>query len=343
MRVFSVFMVLCMSTQLFASAFACDPGQYPSGPGCAPCDEGWYCLGGETPAHKCPDEFPNSTAGTVTEQDCYKLCSTNSDDISYTTANCGITKYSVDSGSAYVSCKNNDGVLSLWTASDDYHAETSIDIAGEYGCYLNNRPCSEFNTAIVPGSDSKKPNHTGDPDQNNAQEEASWDDNRYNINNCRYVFESHDDTTHCLVKVSLATYDNFVQTAGDTINYTQSNNHNFYYCKSCDTGYTPSATSPGNGYMSCENTEGNKACQCTQSPAGYYTTCTWDSSMALDACVPAACPVGQTSPASSFNSDACHYSETTQFCDGDGNNCFQLRDLNTTAYGSLDPTRWHQD
>lgn len=289
------FLFILLLIPLTANAVACPAGKYNFNENCVECEQtnnngqGYYCPGDGTCADTgglcdCPSDFPFSTVGNDSENNCYKACFGDSTNIE-----CGITKGNQNS----VSCKDSNNKITANNTSNLYHVERS-----NY-CYLNTRPCERFTSNQNGGA------ATGD---------ATWNNNNYNTSNCEYSKSESDNTLHC-EKTVVYTGPSNVSLATDTITYSPAS----YYCTACtDATYYPTE-STSNGYPQCVNpTNGHKACSCVKIEKGYYNknNTTWQNNMPITNVIIEACPMGQTT--TSAGSDTCIYDSDTKICDSNG-------------------------
>lgn len=287
MRMF--FLVILLLIPLTANASNCPAGKYLLGSECTNCSgadsgRGFYCPGDDT-EYDCPSDFPLSTVGNDSENNCYKACSGDS-----TNSDCGITKGNQNS----VSCKDSNNKITANNTSNLYHVEQSDH------CYLNTRPCERFTSNQNGGA------ATGD---------ATWNNNNYNTSNCEYSKSESDNTLNC-EKTVIYTGQSNVSLATDQIIYSQTS----YYCTACtDATYYPTAGTTTE-YPTCGNPESGhyKACSCVKIEKGYYNknNTIWQNSMPITNVIIEPCPMGQTT--TSAGSDTCIYDSDTKICDSNG-------------------------
>lgn len=231
-----------------------------------------YTTGGQdyTP-QRCPEGFPNSAAGSWSEDQCYD------------TTNCaGVNQHSASTSTPHtcrvyhsgkVVCKNsntqptcsgawssntNDGICNLNQASlegfdyNDNNLEYTYHIEGTGNnakCYSNTRNCNLFtteNTAVsnVSGLAEWKLRNT-----NNQTYE--WDvvnckkQEEYNGNNCEGI-EIESPSISCN---TISDCHSWVQNATSDITY---NNNSGYYCKSCNAGYEVNNSTDANNQTTCD-------------------------------------------------------------------------------------------
>lgn len=322
------------------SAHTCPGGQFWDGSFCVDCEEGHYCTG-DGLEKCCPTNFPNSTAGTEYEDNCYRPCSADSDDPDYTTTHCGETKYIAQWGdNTHVNCINENGQMNAWTFTNDYHLESGM------GCYLNTRPCEDFE--FDPATDFEWTTFVDQITSTGVEISgtAHWieDANQYDTSECSMIASFRDERSvmQCNTKRLCPTATYNVPSASTHIQYNNglTSNPAYYYCESClSAGYYPTTDKPTgqqHHLPTCNNpTTGEyTACSCVQIHKGYYGDCqnAWASTMPLSQCQPRECPFGETTNGpGSIGSESCRFGGSTQICDDAG--CINLNDVGDLSLG----------
>ncbi|MBR6363678.1 MAG: hypothetical protein IKS08_01155 [Alphaproteobacteria bacterium] len=280
------------------------------------CPEGAHCNStGDSPTGRCtcPDDFPWSTVGNTSADNCYKPCSDNSDD-GNAPQNCGITK----GNSTNVSCKDEGYHITAGNPSADYHLEGSNE------CRLNARPCNLFsakdessnpiNAALITGTAIWLPTEQKYQvsDTNNADNTCT-----YSVTGIQYADK------HCTANITYTNNTQWVANASSELNFQTVNG---YYCTSCINTYPTYYYYPSSNtdVDDCVNPGNNhsQVCLCKIVPRGYYLNGIWNYTSPISSNRYTKCPVGQTtmngtSPNYSGGGsiDDCQYEDDTQVCD----------------------------
>ena len=342
MRMLLLFVLFSIQLPIIAEAANCDTYNTPSldytgctnelgcmveAGSCIPCNSGYYCpenasniCSSTNGACECPSGFPESTAGTTREGDCYTPCAARSDNYDSYTKDCGLTYLGYSNGFE-VSCKQN-GIITYNQNDADYHAEQLSD--NTYGCYFKSRPCSDFITTTCSG---------------NVFGSAIWQQSyEWKVSGCECRQEEFPDNVHfCNGKRNKMSSTSTISGVNVPINYdTQFR----YWCVSCFPGYYVESNdilAAGGTNQTCivseeENGGQYAVCKCTPAPQG-----TWISSCNITypitnpdnpICYTTNCPPGKTTNGpQSISADECHYSRDTKFCDANG--CFNITDADS--------------
>lgn len=294
------------------------PGSVDGGPGYF-CPEGAHCDNindFQDGRCSCPNDFPRSTVGNTSADNCYKPCSNNSD-VGNAPQNCGITQ----GNSTNVSCKDEDYHITADNPSDYYHLENTDE------CRFNTRPCNLFSARDELNNIINDPTLiTGTAIWSPTEQKYQVSDTNNADNTCTYsVNEIQYDDKHCKANVTYTNNTQYIQNASSELNFQTVNG---YYCTRCintpPTYYYPSSNTdvddcvnPGNNHY--------QVCLCNIVPRGYYLNSNWNYTSPIPSNRYTKCPVGQTtmngtSPNYSGGGsiDDCQYEDDTQVCDAAG-------------------------
>lgn len=280
---------------------------YPDIQKCKACQEDYFCAENSDP-EACGNEFNLSLTGSTSQNDCYKY-------IGGTTETNHCEK---QDGNHIQTCglfyPNN--APKCWNPNtgeydNNYHIETN----NNNKCFSNIRNCDLFGK--IGCGTGQQIGYT------------TWnDDSEWVYTTCKCE-QGNISYSNCVATVRYEATRINPDSANGTITY--GNTVSSYECKKCPAGkYLTQNNFNPNG-DTCAG--GTKACSCTDTDKGYYSTeCTINGT---SSCQQTPCPKpGQTTNGlgAGTSVNACHYSHDTKFCDATG--CFTIPDAG-------DDSVWH--